>query len=362
MLQAEVMELKAIDDAQARGVVVEASLDKGRGPIATLLIQQGTLNRGDYYVVGETTGRVRAMVDDKGRQVKQALPSHAVEVIGLNTVPQAGDSFDAVADPAKAEQVAEHRREVAKQKIATVSSRMSLEDLQRQVAAGDVSELRVVLKADVQGSAEAVKQALEKLTNSEVALNVIHVGVGAINESDVQLAMASRAIVVGFHVRPDAKARSLAERESVDLRLHTIIYELIDEVTAALEGLLAPDFREAFEGRADVRDTFSVPGGNVIAGSYVTDGKIVRNAQCRLLRDNVVIHTGTVGSLRRFKDDVREVASSYECGIGLERYNDIKVGDVIECFRMEEIKRTLDSVAAAAPEETSSDSPEEAPA
>jgi translation initiation factor IF-2 len=357
-LVAQMLELTAPVERAAHGTVIEAKLDKGRGPVATVLVQEGTLNRGDYYVVGETTGRVRAMVDDMGRQVKQALPSHAVEIIGLDSVPEAGDSFDAVADPSKAEQVAEHRREIAVKQKAAVSARMSLEDLQRQVAAGDVSELRVIIKADVQGSAEALKQALEKLTNQEVALNVIHVGVGAINESDVQLAMASQAIIVGFHVRPEAKARALAEREGVDLRLHTIIYEVIDEVTAALEGLLAPEFREAFEGRAEVRDTFSVPGGTVIAGSYVTDGKITRNAQCRLLRDNVVIHTGTVGSLRRFKDDVREVQTSYECGIGLDRYNDIKVGDVIECFRMDEIKRSLESAAATAEPET----PEEAPA
>jgi translation initiation factor IF-2 len=356
-LVAQMLELSAPVERAAHGTVIEAKLDKGRGPVATVLVQEGTLNRGDYYVVGETTGRVRAMVDDMGRQVKQALPSHAVEIIGLDSVPEAGDSFDAVADPSKAEQVAEHRRELALGQKAAASARMSLEDLQRQVAAGQVSELRVVLKADVQGSAEALKQALEKLTNQEVALNVIHEGVGAINESDVQLAMASQAIVVGFHVRPEAKARALAEREGVDLRLHTIIYEVIDEVTAALEGLLAPDFREAFEGRAEVRDTFSVPGGTVIAGSYVTDGKITRNAQCRLLRDNVVIHTGTVGSLRRFKDDVREVQTSYECGIGLDRYNDIKVGDVIECFRMDEIKRSLDSAAAVAEPESTEEAP-----
>jgi translation initiation factor IF-2 len=226
---------------------------------------------------------------------------------------------------------------------------MSLEDLQRQVASGEVSGLKVILKADVHGSAEAVKQALENLATSEVSLSVIHSGVGAINESDVQLAMASNAIIVGFHVRPEGKARALAEREGVDIRLHTIIYELIDEVRAALEGMLAPEHKEVLEGRAEIRQTFTVPGGVTIAGSYVTEGKVTRNGRCRLLRDNVVVHEGKVGSLRRFKDDVREVQSGYECGIGLDRFNDVKPGDIVECFRVEEIKRTLGSRPTASP-------------
>jgi translation initiation factor IF-2 len=340
-LAAQMQELTAPDEGPARGTVIEARLDRGRGPVATVLVQQGKLQRGDYFVVGETTGRVRAMTDHTGRDVSEAGPSHAVEIIGLDGVPQAGDSFDCVEDSSRAQQVAEHRRESVKQQQAAVSARMSLEDLQRQVAAGDVSELKVVIKADVHGSAEALKQALEKLSTDEVALNVIHTGVGAINESDVQLALASKAIVVGFHVRPEGKARKLAEQEGVDIRLHTIIYEVIDEVTAALEGLLAPEVREVAEGRAEVRDTFNVPGGNTIAGCYVTEGKVTRASRCRLLRDNVVVHTGGIGSLRRFKDDVREVQSGYECGIGLERYNDVKPGDVIECYKLEEIKRTL---------------------
>jgi len=346
-LSAQMLELKAPVDRPAHGVVIEARLDRGRGPVATVLVQEGTLKRGDSYVVGETAGRVRAMVDDKGRDVKNAGPSQAVEIIGLEGVPQAGDVLDVVADQETATRAATLRREAARPTQAA-SARFSLEDLQRQVAAGNVNELKVIIKADVQGSTEALKQALEKLSTPEVALNVIHTGVGAISESDVQLALASGAVVVGFHVRPEAKARALAEREGVDIRLHEIIYEVISEVRAAMEGLLAPEFREVIDGRAEVRDTFSLPGGLVIAGSYVVDGKVTRNAQCRLLRDNVVIHTGKVGSLRRFKDDVREVQTGYECGIGLERYNDVKVGDVIECFRMEEIKRTLESAGRAA--------------
>ena len=341
-LQAEVLELSAPLDRLARGIVIEARLDKGRGPVATVLVQQGKLARGDYFVVGETTGRVRAMSDHAGRQVTEATPSHAVELIGLDDVPQAGDMFDAVEDLNRAAQVAERRQEITKKQQAAATSRMSLEDLQLQIAAGDVQELKVIVKADVQGSAEAVKQALEKLSNDEVALSVIHQAVGGITESDVQLAMASKAVVVGFHVRPDAKARTLAERENVDLRLHTVIYEAIDEVKAALEGLLQPDFKEVVEGQAEVRDTFTVPGGVTIAGSYVTEGNIQRGHLCRLLRDSVVIHESSVSSLRRFKDDVREVQTGYECGIGIDKFNDIKVGDVIECYRMDEVKRTLD--------------------
>jgi translation initiation factor IF-2 len=347
VLNAQMLELTAPVDRPAHGVVIEARLDRGRGPVATVLVQEGTLRRGDFYVVGATAGRVRAMVDDKGRDVKDAKPSQAVEIIGLEAVPQAGDVLDVVPDQETASRAATLRRDAARP-VQAASARFSLEDLQRQVAAGNVNELKVIIKADVQGSAEALKQALEKLSTQEVTLNVIHTGVGAISESDVQLALASGAVVVGFHVRPEAKARALAERESVDIRLHEIIYEIIAEVKAAMEGLLAPEFREVVEGRAEVRNTFSLPGGLVIAGSYVVDGKVTRNAQCRLLRDNVVIHTGKIGSLRRFKDDVREVQTGYECGIGLERYNDLKVGDVVECFRMEEIKRTLESTGRAA--------------
>jgi translation initiation factor IF-2 len=344
ILNAQLLELTAAVDRPAHGIVVEARLDRGRGPVATVLVKEGTLRRGDFYVVGETAGRVRAMTDDKGRDVKEAGPSQAVEIIGLESVPQSGDALDVVSDQETATRAAMIRRDAARPAQASVP-RFSLEDLQRQVAEGNVNELKVIIKADVQGSAEALKEALQKLSTPEVTLNVIHTGVGAISESDVQLAMASGAVAIGFHVRPEAKARALAEREGVDMRLHEIIYEVIAEVKAAMEGLLSPEYREIIDGHAEVRNTFSLPGGMVIAGSYVTDGKITRNASCRLLRDNVVVHAGRIGSLRRFKDDVREVQSSYECGIGIDRFNDVKVGDVIECFRTDEVKRTLDSTA-----------------
>jgi translation initiation factor IF-2 len=352
-LLAEIQELRAAPDRPAQGTVVEARLDKGRGPVATVLVQQGTLKRGDCFVVGEATGRVRAMMDHTGRQIASAGPSHPVEILGLDSLPLAGDRLDVVDDAAKADQVASHRRDVARKAQTVSTSRLSLEDLQAQIVAGRASELKVIVKADVHGSAEALKQALEKLATAEVAVNVIHTGVGAITESDVQLALASQAIVIGFHVRPEGKARTLAEDAGVDIRLHTIIYEALAEMRLALEGMLAPSYRETIEGRAEVRQTFNLPGGVTIAGSYVTDGKVNRNAQCRLLRDNVVVHTGKLGSLRRFADDAREVQAGYECGIGIDRYNDIKPGDVIECFRTDEVKRTLEEAsqvpAATAP-------------
>ncbi len=347
-LLAQIHELKAPAVKRARGVIVEARLDKGRGPVATLLVQQGVLERGDSLVCGRITGRIRAMTDHNGKPVKQAGPSTPVEIIGLDDVPQAGDRLDVVENTARADQVAEHRREAARSAQMLASSKMSLEDLQAQMASGAVDELKVIVKADTQGSAEALTQSLEKLGNDEVRINIVHSAVGAIRESDVQLARASNAIVVGFHVRPEAKARATAEREAIDIRLHTVIYEVIDEIRLALEGMLAPDQKEVSEGRAEVRDTFRVPG-TVIAGSYVLDGRIVRGARARLLRDNVVVHTGTVGSLRRFKEDVRDVQTGYECGIGLDRFSDIKTGDVIECFRIEEVKRSLDATEPATP-------------
>jgi len=353
-LLAQILELKAPVDRPAHGIVIESRLDKGRGPVATILVQQGTLKLGDFFVCGESTGRVRAMIDHTGAPIREAGPSQPVEILGLDAVPLAGDTFDAVEDSGRAAQVAEHRRDTTRKAQQASSVKMSLEDLQRQVASGAVNDLKVIIKADVHGSAEALKGALEKLGTSEVTLTVIHTGVGAITESDVQLALASNAIVIGFHVRPEGKARTLAEREGVDIRLHTIIYEAIEEVRAALEGLLAPDYKEVVEGRAEVRQTFTVPGGVTIAGSYVTDGKVTRNSRCRLLRDNVVVHEGKIGSLRRFKDDVREVQSGYECGIGIDRFNDLKPGDVVECFRMEEIKRTLADRPSSSPSSSAS--------
>ena len=354
-LQAELLELEAPTDVPAEGIVIEARLDKGRGPVATVLVQRGTLKRGDHFVVGEATGRIRAMHDHNGRQIKEAPPSHPAEIIGLSEVPAAGDSFVVVEDPSKAQQVAELRKDSSRKQQLAASTRMSLEDLQAQVASGQTTELRVIIKADVDGSVEAIRQALEKLSTAEVTLNVIHGAVGAIIESDVQLAMASQAIVVGFHVRPEAKARKQAEAEGVDIRLHSVIYEIVDEVRAALEGLLAPDFREAFMGRVQVRDTFSTPGGT-IAGCYVAEGEVRRNAACRLVRDGVVVYEGKIGSLRRFKDDVREVKESYECGVGLERFNDVKVGDEIECYKVEEVKRSLDDATAAKAEAAAAES------
>ncbi len=345
-LLAQILELTAVREMKASGTVIEGRLDKGRGPVVTLLVQEGTLERGDVFVCGETTGRIRAMNDHDGKPVQSAAPSTPVEVTGLDGVPDAGDSFIVVEDANKAQQVAEFRRESARKAQLAASTRMSLEDLQDQIAAGDVGELKVIVKADVRGSAEAVSQALEKLSTAEVSVDVIHTGVGSITESDVQLGVASDAIVIGFHVRPEAKARALADRENVELRLHTVIYEAVDEVKSALEGMLTPDLKEAIEGRAEIREIFNVPGGVTIGGSYVNEGRIVRNGQCRLLRDNVVVHTGKIGSLRRFKDDVREVQSGYECGIGIDRYNDIKPGDVIECYRIEEVRRTLEQSPA----------------
>ncbi len=347
LLQAEVLDLKAPAETRAQGTVIEARLDRGRGPVATVLVCEGKLERGDHFVCGEVVGRVRAMSDHAGRELKEAGPSTPVEIIGLDGVPSAGDSFVAVEDPSRAGQVADFRKDAARKQQLAASTRMSLEDLQRQLSSGDLSELKIVIKADVDGSVEAIRQALEKLSTPEVTLRVVHGAVGAVSESDVQLAMASEAIIVGFHVRPESKARTLAEREGVDVRLHSVIYELVDEVTEGLEGLLEPEYREVFEGRAEVRDTFSVPGGT-IAGCYVNDGSFSRGHDCRLLRDNIVVHTSKVGSLRRFKDDVREVQSGYECGIGIERYNDLKIGDVIESFRIEAIKRTLEGSRAAA--------------
>jgi translation initiation factor IF-2 len=342
-LQAEILDLRAPADLRAVGAVVEARLDRGRGPVATVLVQKGVLKHGDHFVCGEIVGRVRAMSDHAGRPVKQAGPSTPVEIIGLDGVPSAGDPFVVVEDPSKAAQVAEYRRDSTRKSSMTPTTRMSLEDLQRRLSgAVDNLELSIVIKADVDGSVEAIKTALEKLSNDEVTLRVIHGGVGAVNESDVQLAMASNAIIVGFHVRPEGKARQLAEKEGVDIRAHTVIYELIDEVKSALEGLLAPEQKEVYEGRAEVRNTFTIPGGT-IAGCMVLDGTITRARQCRVLRDNRVVYTGKLSSLRRFKDDAREVQAGYECGIGVERFNDVKVGDVIECYRIDEIKRTLSS-------------------
>jgi len=339
LLVAELQDYRANPNRKARGVIVEARLDKGRGPVATVLVKNGTLKIGDTIVAGTAYGRVRAMVNDLGERVKAAGPSDPVEVIGFNDVPDAGDVISAVDDDSLSRKVAEERKDKLRAALVKTSSKTSLDDLFSQISAGQVKDLNIIIKADVQGSVEAVKQSLEKLTNDEVRVRCIHGGVGAITESDIMLASASSAIIIGFNVRPDNNVRDMAEREKIDIRLYRIIYNAIEDVEKAMKGMLAPKFKETVLGRAQVRQVFKVTGAGTIAGCYVTDGKVVRNAQARLLRDNVVIHEGKVDSLKRFKDDAREVAAGYECGMGLENYNDIKEGDVIECFQMEEIQQ-----------------------
>ncbi len=339
LLVAEVQDLKANPDRFAKGTIVEAELDKGRGPVATILVQKGTLRIGDSVVAGTTYGRVRAMIDDKGRRIKEAGPSIPVEVLGLNEVPDAGDVMYAVEDDKLAKQVSEERRDKYKAQQVNVTSRTTLDELFSQLKEGEVKDLNIIIKADVQGSVEAVRQALEKLSNDQVRVKSIHGGVGAITESDVLLASASNAIITGFNVRPSINAVALAEREEIDIRTYRVIYNAIEDIEAAMKGMLDPEFKEVVIGHASVRTTFKVSSIGTIAGSYVTDGKITRSAEVRIVRDGIVIHEGKIDSLKRFKDDVREVASNYECGIGLENFNDIKEGDVIEAFVMEEIKR-----------------------
>jgi translation initiation factor IF-2 len=341
LLQADVLELKANPTRLAKGTIVEARLDRGRGPVATVLVQEGTLKPGDAFVCGTQYGRVRAMVDDKGRRIEAAGPSTPVEILGLGGVPEAGDTFIAVQDDQKARQVAEHRRGKQREAEMAKTAKVSLDDLYQQIQTGAVRELKVVLKADVQGSVEATSEALRRLSTDDVRLNVLHGSVGGITESDVLLASASNAIIIGFNVRPEPKAAALAEREGVDIRLYTIIYEALNDVRDALEGLLEPTLQEKVLGRAEVRQTFVVSGIGQVAGCFVTDGKIVRGAKGRLLRDHVVVHDGRISSLKRFKEDAREVTSGYECGMSLEAYQDVKTGDVIEAYEVEQVARRL---------------------
>ncbi|MBR5818338.1 MAG: translation initiation factor IF-2, partial [Clostridia bacterium] len=338
LLVAEVKELKANSNRRARGLVIESKLDRGRGPVATVLVQNGTLHQGDYVIVGNAVGRVRLMVDDNGKSIKSAGPSVPVEIIGLDDVPQAGDELNAVENERMARELAEQRKEKQRQEILSSNARVNLDDLFNQIADG-VKTLNIIVKADVAGSAEAVKASLAKLSNEEVKVNVIHSAVGGITESDVMLATASNAIIVGFNVRPDKNALDSAERNSVDIRTHRIIYEIIDEIEAAMKGLLAPTYKEVLLGRAEVRQTIRVPNVGTIAGSYILNGKVTRQSQIRVVREGVVIFEDKISSLRRFKDDVKEVSDGYECGIGLERFNDIKEGDILEAFVMEEVKR-----------------------
>ena len=338
-LTAEVQELKANPDRRAKGTVIEARLDKTRGPIATLLVQNGTLNQGDIIIAGTAVGHVRVMTNDKGRTVKTAGPSVPVEITGLADVPAPGDEFNAVTDERMARTLVEERRQAEKDAAANAMAKVTLDNLFAKMQEGEMKELPLIVKADVQGSAEAVKASLEKISNEEVRVRVIHAGVGAINESDILLASTAGAIVVGFNVRPDAAAQVSAQRANVDMRFYRVIYDAINEIEDAMKGMLAPKYEEVVIGHAEVRMTYKVSAIGTIAGCMVKDGKITRDAQVRVLRDNIVIHEGEVGSLQRFKDAVKEVTAGYECGMSIVKFNDLKEGDVFECFEMQEIKR-----------------------
>ncbi len=337
-LTAEMQELKANPNRSAHGAVIEARLDKGRGPVATLLVQNGTLHQGDIIIAGTAVGRVRAMTNARGEKLTEAGPSVPVEIIGMGEVPGAGDDFHAVADERMARELVEQRKHDQKMAASGPVGKVSLEDLFSQIQAGEMKNLNIIVKADVQGSAEAVKASLEKISNEEVRVRVIHCAVGAINESDVMLATTSNAIIVGFNVRPDSNAKDTAARNKVDMRMYRVIYDCINEIETAMKGMLAPKFKEVELGQAEVRNVFRITGVGMVAGCYVTDGKMQRGAQMRLLRDNVVIYDGSIASLQRFKDSVKEVAAGYECGITFEKFQDIKEGDVIEAYLMEQIE------------------------
>ena len=339
ILTSEVQELKANPNRAAKGTVIEARLDRTRGPIATLLIQNGTLNQGDVIIAGTAVGRVRVMTNDKGRTVKTAGPSVPVEITGLADVPAPGDEFNAVSDERMARELVEQRRQAEKDAAAQLNTKITLDNLFAMMQEGEMKALNLIVKADVQGSAEALKASLLKLSNDEVRVKVIHTGVGAVNESDILLASTANAIIIGFNVRPDAAAQASAQRAKVDVRMYRVIYDAINEIEAALKGMLAPKYQEVVIGHAEVRQTYKVSAIGTIAGCYVKDGKVTRDAQVRVLRDHIVLHQGAVGSLQRFKDSVKEVTAGYECGMSIDRFNDIKEGDVFECFAMEEIKQ-----------------------
>jgi translation initiation factor IF-2 len=336
-LVADLQEVKATPDRPATGTVLEAKLDRGRGPVGTILVQDGSLRVGDNFVVGNVWGKIRAMFDDRGNALEVAPPATPVEILGLEGLPQAGDQFVVVADRDKARGISEYREQKAREAQLAKSSRVSLEGLAEQIKTAGTKELPIILKGDVQGSVEVLSDLLAKLSNEKVKINVLRTGVGAITETDVLLASASNAIIIGFNVRPERKAQELAEQEKVDIRLHSIIYELQDEIKKAMTGLLEPQIKETYQGRAEVRETFRIPKVGMVAGCMVQDGSIKRDAEVRLLRDNVVVYKGKVGSLRRFKDDVSEVRNGMECGIAIANYGDIKVGDVIEAFTTERI-------------------------
>ncbi|MBR4691833.1 MAG: translation initiation factor IF-2, partial [Oscillospiraceae bacterium] len=337
-LTAEMRELKANPDRKAKGTVIEARLDKGRGPIATVLVQNGTLHSGDILIAGMTVGRVRTMINDKGQRLTEAGPSVPVEITGLRDAPNAGDIFNVVEDERMARELVEQRKEENKKATTGGERKVSLNDLFAQIKEGELKELTLIVKADVQGSVEAVKSSLEKLSNDEVRVRVIHGAVGAINESDIMLAATSNAIIVGFNVRPDAAARDSAARSGVDMRMYRVIYDCIQEISDAMKGMLAPQFREVLTGHAEIRQTYHVSKVGTIAGCYMQDGRIVRSSGVRVVRDGIVVHEGELASLRRFKDDVKEVAEGYEFGCSIEKFNDLKEGDIIEAFVMEKIE------------------------
>ncbi len=341
LLVAEMEELKANPDKRAVGTVVEAELDKGRGPVATVLVQGGTLKVGDPIVCGLACGKVRAMINSKGKRVKTAGPSTAVEILGLSEVPQGGDQFVAVPSDKVARNIAEKRQQIAREEMLKSNQRMSLDQFFDQMNEGQVKDLNVIIKADVQGSVQAVKQSFEKLSNDEVGVRVIHGGVGAINESDVTLAAASNAIIIGFNVRPVPSAESLAEKESVDVRSYTIIYKAIEDIQAAMSGMLDPEYRDEDTGKAEIREVYKISGVGTVSGCYVTSGKIYRNGKVRIVRDGIIIHEGEIQALKRFKDDVKEVNNGYECGMSFVNYNDIKVGDIVEAYITKEVERKL---------------------
>ncbi len=339
LLQADMLELRANPDRLALGTVIEARLDKAKGPVATLLVSNGTLKTGQSVVAGTTSGKIRVMTDDKGKTIRKAGPATAVEILGLSDVPDAGDAFNVVRDDKTAREIAANRKEKMREEVLAKNASMTLEKLFSQIQEGEAKELNLIVKADVQGSVGAIITSLEKLETPEVKINVIHSGVGTINESDVMLAETSNAIIIGFNVRPTTAVTNQAQAADVEIRLYRVIYDIIDEIQDAMKGMLDPEYKEEVLGKAVVRDTFKVPGVGIIAGCYVNEGIVKRNAQIRLVRDGIVIHEGVISSLRRFKDDVREVAAGYECGLGIEKYNDIKPDDVIECFNMVEVAR-----------------------
>ncbi len=339
LLQAEVLELKANPNRLAMGTVIEARLDKAKGPVATLLVMNGTLKAGMSVVAGTCAGKIRAMTNFKGDSIGKAGPATAVEILGLDDVPEAGDEFNAVKEASVAREIAEKRRTKLREEVLARNASTTLEQLFSQIQEGEVKELNLIIKGDVQGSVGAIEASLEKLHNENVRVKIIHTGVGTVNESDVMLAGTSGAVIIGFNVRPSASVTAMAERDGIEIRTYRVIYDIIDDVEAAMKGMLDPEYKEVVLGSVEIRNTFKVPGVGIVGGAYVTDGKVVRNAQIRLVREGIVIHEGTISSLKRFKDDAKEVAQGFECGIGIENYNDIKEGDVIECFEMQEIER-----------------------